>query len=76
MKTKLKVLLGCLLYLTSYRLTINIQYLTEAADRISVGDLEAEIDVHSKDEIGNLADAISRMQDSLRFSIERLRRRR
>ena len=59
-----------------YRLTRNIKYLTEAADRISVGDLEAEIEVTSKDEIGNLADAISRMQDSLRFSIERLRRRR
>ncbi len=70
------VLIGLIIIVYGYRLTRNIQYLTEAADRISVGDLEAEIDVHSKDEIGNLADAISRMQDSLRFSIERLRRRR
>ncbi len=70
------VLIGLIIIIYGYRLTRNIQYLTEAADRISVGDLEAEIDVHSKDEIGNLADAISRMQDSLRFSIERLRRRR
>ena len=69
-------LIGLIIIVYGYRLTRNIQYLTEAADRISVGDLEAEIDVHSKDEIGNLADAISRMQDSLRFSIERLRRRR
>lgn len=69
-------LIGLIIIIYGYRLTRNIQYLTEAADRISVGDLEAEIDVHSKDEIGNLADAISRMQDSLRFSIERLRRRR
>ena len=58
-----------------YRITRSIQHLTEAADRISVGDLEAEIEIKSKDEIGNLADAISRMQDSLRLSIERLRRR-
>jgi predicted Zn finger-like uncharacterized protein len=70
------VLIGLIIIVYGYRLTRNIQYLTEAADRISVGDLEAEIDLHSKDEIGNLADAISRMQDSLRFSIERLRRRR
>jgi predicted Zn finger-like uncharacterized protein len=70
------VLIGLIIVIYGYRLTRSIQYLTEAADRISVGDLEAEIDVHSKDEIGNLADAISRMQDSLRFSIERLRRRR
>ncbi|MBC2716438.1 MAG: HAMP domain-containing protein [Desulfobacteraceae bacterium] len=70
------VLIGLIITIYGYRLTRNIQYLTEAADRISVGDLEAEIDVYSKDEIGNLADAISRMQDSLRFSIERLRRRR
>lgn len=70
------ILIGLIIIIYGYRLSRNIQYLTEAADRISVGDLEAEIDVHSKDEIGNLADAISRMQDSLRFSIERLRRRR
>jgi len=70
------LLIGLIIIVYGYRLTRNIQYLTEAADRISVGDLEAEIDVHSKDEIGNLADAISRMQDSLRFSIDRLRRKR
>ncbi len=70
------VIIGLCIIIYGYRLTRSIQYLTEAADRISVGDLEAEIEVKSKDEIGNLADAISRMQDSLRFSIERLRRRR
>ncbi|MGM0451914.1 MAG: HAMP domain-containing protein [Thermodesulfobacteriota bacterium] len=70
------VIIGLCITIYGYRLTRNIQYLTEAADRISVGDLEAEIEVKSRDEIGSLADAISRMQDSLRFSIERLRRRR
>ncbi len=70
------IIIGLCILIYGYRLTRNIQYLTEAADRISVGDLEAEIEIKSKDEIGNLADAISRMQDSLRFSIERLRRRR
>lgn len=70
------IVIGMCITIYGYRLTRNIQYLTEAADRISVGDLEAEIQVTSKDEIGSLAEAISRMQDSLRFSIERLRRRR
>ena len=70
------VIIGFCIIIYGYRLTRNIQYLTEAADRISVGDLEAEIEIKSTDEIGNLAEAISRMQDSLRFSIERLRRRR
>jgi HAMP domain-containing protein len=35
-----------------------------------------EVKTTSKDEIGELAEAISRMQDSIRLSIERLRRRR
>ncbi|MFW6080362.1 MAG: HAMP domain-containing protein [Desulfosalsimonas sp.] len=70
------VIIGLCIIFYGYRLSRNIQYLTEAADRISVGDLEAEIEVRTRDEIGSLAEAISRMQDSLRFSIERLRRRR
>ncbi|MFO7839251.1 MAG: HAMP domain-containing protein [Desulfosalsimonadaceae bacterium] len=70
------LLIGLCISIYGNRLAHNIQYLTEAAERISVGDLEAEIEVRSRDEIGSLADAISRMQDSLRYSIERLRRRR
>ncbi len=50
--------------------------LTDAADRISVGDLDVEIKTNQKDEIGDLAEAIARMQDSIRLSIERLRRKR
>jgi methyl-accepting chemotaxis protein len=53
-----------------------IRTLTEAANRISVGELGVEIKTKSRDEIGDLAEAITRMQDSIRLSIERLRRRR
>lgn len=49
--------------------------LTHAADRISVGELDMEIRTARKDEIGDLSEAIARMQDSIRVSIERLRRR-
>jgi HAMP domain-containing protein len=59
-----------------HRLTKRIQSLTEVAERISVGELEAEVEVKGKDEISTLAEAISRMQESVRLSIERLRRRR
>jgi HAMP domain-containing protein len=34
-----------------------------------------EIETKSKDEIGDLAEAIARMQESIRLSIERLQRR-
>jgi HAMP domain-containing protein len=59
-----------------HTLTKRIKSLTEVAERISVGDLDAEIKTTSKDEIGALGEAIARMQDSIRLSIERLRRRR
>jgi HAMP domain-containing protein len=58
-----------------YRLTKKIRSLTDVAERISIGELETEIEIKSKDEIGELSNAISRMQDSIRLSIERLRKR-
>ena len=56
--------------------TRKIKHLSETAERISIGELNAELEIKSKDEIGDLANAISRMQDSIRLSIERLRGRR
>ena len=69
------VLIGIIMLLYIQRVTRKIKSLTETAYRISVGELGAEVGIKSKDEIGDLADAISRMQDSIRLSIERLRRR-
>jgi predicted Zn finger-like uncharacterized protein len=70
------LLIGITVTLYGHRLTSRIKYLTDVSDRISVGDLDTEIKLKSNDEIGELAESISRMQDSLRISIERLRRRR
>jgi len=70
------VLIGALVSFYGHRLTQRIRYLTDAAERISVGELEMDIETPSNDEIGDLGEAISRMQDSIRLSIERLRRRR
>jgi len=70
------IVIGVIVSLYGHRLTGRIKSLTNTADRISVGELDAEIEIKSKDEIGDLAEAISRMQESIRLSIERLRRRR
>jgi methyl-accepting chemotaxis protein len=69
-------LIGVIVLIYGHRLTGKIKSLTDVAERISIGDLGIEIETQSKDEIGELAEAISRMQDSIRLSIERLRRRR
>lgn len=72
--TLLLILLVVGLY--GHRLSGRIRSLTEVAERISVGDLDIEIEPDSSDEIGELSEAIARMQESIRLSIERLRRRR
>lgn len=69
------VFIGLIVFFYGRRLTGNIKYLSEVADKISLGSMDAEIKIKSKDEIGELAKAISRMQESIRLAIERLRRR-
>lgn len=63
-------------YLSSRAIVGPIRRLTDAANRISVGDLGVDIVNTSTDEIGDLADAVTRMQDSIKLSISRLKRRR
>jgi predicted Zn finger-like uncharacterized protein len=70
------LLVGIIVFAYGHRLTGKLKSLTEVTERISVGDLAAEVETRSRDEIGELAEAIARMQDSIRLSIERLRRRR
>ncbi len=57
-------------------ITRPIVHLTKVADRISLGDLTAKIEIDRKDEIGELAEAVRRMQTSLQGAINRLRARR
>ena len=70
------LLIGIIVFVYAHRLTGKIKSLTEVAERISVGEFEMEIESKSRDEIGELAEAISRMQDNIRLSIERLQHRR
>lgn len=70
------VLLGIIVSFYGTVLIRRLRKLTTVAERISVGEMDAEVPITSKDETGDLAEAIQRMQDSIRLSIERLRRRR
>lgn len=68
------VLVGLIVSLYGYRLTRQIRSLTDHAERISVGDLESQLAIDSRDEIGELAEAITLMQTSIKLSISRMRR--
>ncbi len=57
-------------------ITRPVKRLVDVADRMSLGELDVEIDVTGKNEIGQLAESLRRMQASLRSAIERLRMRR
>ncbi len=70
------VFLAVVILLYGRNLTARIRRLAGVADRICIGELDADIKVSTKDEIGELENAISRMRDSIRVSIERLRRHR
>ncbi|MFH1984491.1 MAG: HAMP domain-containing protein [Pseudomonadota bacterium] len=70
------IIIGAIVTFYGHALVKRIKMLTDVADRISVGELDAEITIKSQDELGSLADAVARMQDSLRLSIMRLRRKR
>ncbi len=70
------ILIGFIVALYGYRLTGRIKSLTHVADRISVGDLNAKVTgLGTKDEIGDLALSIMRMQESIRLAIKRMRER-
>lgn len=62
-----------LLFYYSKRTLTPIQRLTEAAKRIREGDLDQEVAVNSKDEVGKLASAFNAMAGELRKQ-ERLRK--
>ncbi len=50
-----------------------IEKLTDAADRLSKGEMDVDVTVDSEDEIGELSDAFQRMKNSLEKMMERLR---
>ena len=53
-------------------LAVNIRNLTEATERISMGDMTVDVSVKTRDELEDLADSISRLQSSIQISLRRL----
>ena len=71
------VLIGLFVLIYGYKLSGRIKKLSAAADRISLGDVDFEIErIKSRDEVEDLADAFSRMQESIRLALKRLKERR
>ncbi|MFN0096559.1 MAG: HAMP domain-containing protein, partial [Dehalococcoidia bacterium] len=71
----LAIAIGAAFYIAR-SITKPINELVLAADRISLGDLEAQIGTQGSPEVDKLATSLRRMQSSLRTAIERLRARR
>lgn len=69
----LAVLLA-VVYLYSRTVVRPIRHLSEVADKISMGDLGATIDVKGKGEVLVLAQSIKRMQASVRAAMDRLQK--
>ena len=71
---------GLLTILAAYAIargiTAPLLQLADVADRISLGELNAKIRINRSDEVGDLAEALRRMQVSLQTAIERLRAKR
>ncbi|HEV8631862.1 MAG TPA: HAMP domain-containing protein, partial [Thermoanaerobaculia bacterium] len=70
------LILGVLLVslLASRALVQPLADLRAAADRISRGDFDVQVDVHSRDEVGELADSFDRMVAAIKFFREHSRR--
>ncbi|GAB4369436.1 MAG: hypothetical protein Kow0042_11170 [Calditrichia bacterium] len=63
------------IFIITLQVSRPIAYLTDMAYKISMGDFETPVRVKIRNEIGVLAEAVERMRESLRTSIERLRKK-
>ena len=70
------VVLLIVIYFYSRSVIHPLRSLSEVADKISMGDLDARIGIKAKGEVGALAESIERMQTSVKAAIERLQKRR
>ena len=70
------ILIALIVLIYSFRLSGRVKKLSAAADRISLGDVDFEMDrIKSGDEIEDLRDDFSRMQESVRLALKRLKER-
>ena len=69
------IVLLMVIYFYSRSVIRPILYLSEVADKISMGELDTPIEIEAKGEVGALAESIERMQTNVKAAIERLQRR-
>jgi HAMP domain-containing protein len=69
------VILLMVIYFYSRSVVRPIRYLSQVADKISMGELDTPIRIKAKGEVGALAASIERMQASVKAAIERLQKR-
>lgn len=66
---------GSVVFFYGFRLTRILTELAYLANRISGGDLGVKIDIQRKDEIGDVAHAVGRLQENIRQSLKQIRMR-
>jgi HAMP domain-containing protein len=69
------IVLLCFIYGYSSSIVRPIRSLSEVADRISLGDLEATVMVEGEGEVAMLGESIERMRTSVKTALERLENR-
>ena len=69
------VILLVRIYFYSRSIIQPIRYLSEVADKISMGDLDTPVEIKAKGEVRVLVESIERMQTSVKAAIERLQKR-
>ena len=65
---------GALTLFLSWRIVKPLKTLTKAAMQVSSGNLEASVDIKTKDEVGVLAVAFNRMVGNIRQSLEEIKK--
>ncbi len=63
------------IFIITLQITRPIAYLTNSAYKISMGEFNVPVKVNVRNEIGILAEAVERMRESLKTSIDRLRQK-
>lgn len=66
------VLAICLATLIAHSMTRNVKKLQAAMNEVSRGDFNVQVDIHSRDEIGELAERFSYMQKNLKESTDHM----
>jgi predicted Zn finger-like uncharacterized protein len=66
---------GLSFFLVSRTISTPIRTLTQAAERISLGEIDLPIEVNTKGEIGELAASLERMRSSIKVAMSRLQQR-